>query len=238
MPLQPGSQLGHYEIVSALGAGGMGEVYRARDNRLGRDVAVKVLPETVAEDPERLGRFEREARALAALNHPNVATLPGLESAEGTYQSSETSPDGIFLRPFPRVEEGKWQVSDAAGGFSPVWGPRGDELFYRTLAGRMMRVTMEGETSPELGRPQALFESPHPTGLGRQYDLMPDGEHFLMQDSYARLEAELVVVLGWKEEPERLLGEARAEPPPTTPRWRAEPTRRTTPVCPGAPVLR
>jgi Tol biopolymer transport system component len=75
MPLAPGTRLGAYEIVSSLGAGGMGEVYRARDTRLGRDVAIKILPELFASDPERLTRFEQEARAAAALNHPNIAAV-------------------------------------------------------------------------------------------------------------------------------------------------------------------
>jgi len=75
MPLPPGTKLGPYEIVSALGAGGMGEVYRARDTRLGRDVAIKVLPTSFAADPERLRRFEQEARAVAALSHPNILAI-------------------------------------------------------------------------------------------------------------------------------------------------------------------
>ena len=79
MPLSPGTKLGHYEVVEAVGAGGMGEVYRARDTKLGRDVAIKVLPEEFAQDKERLERFEREARLLAQLDHANVATLHGLE---------------------------------------------------------------------------------------------------------------------------------------------------------------
>ena len=72
MPVTPGSQLGPYEIISPLGKGGMGEVWRARDPRLGRDVAIKVLPADVAADPDRLARFEREAKSVAALNHPNI----------------------------------------------------------------------------------------------------------------------------------------------------------------------
>jgi serine/threonine protein kinase len=72
MSLVPGTRLAAYEIVSLLGAGGMGEVYRARDPRLGRDVAIKILPALVASDPDRLARFELEARATAALNHPNI----------------------------------------------------------------------------------------------------------------------------------------------------------------------
>src|SRR5918999_5208580 len=79
MQLTPGTTLGSYKILSAIGAGGMGEVYRAQHLRLGREVAVKVLPESMADAPERRSRFEREARVLAALNHPNIATLHGLE---------------------------------------------------------------------------------------------------------------------------------------------------------------
>ena len=77
MTLTPGTKLGPYEIVALIGSGGMGEVYRARDARLGRDVAVKVLPTSFAADPERLRRFEQEARAVAALSHPNILALHG-----------------------------------------------------------------------------------------------------------------------------------------------------------------
>src|SRR5712691_11602565 len=73
MPLSAGARLGPYEILSALGAGGMGEVYRARDTKLGRDVALKVIPDTFALDPDRLARFQREAQVLASLNHPHIA---------------------------------------------------------------------------------------------------------------------------------------------------------------------
>ena len=81
MSLAPGVRFGPYEILSPLGAGGMGEVYRAKDTKLGRDVAIKVLPESVSADPERLKRFEREARALASLNHPNIVTVYSVEEA-------------------------------------------------------------------------------------------------------------------------------------------------------------
>jgi serine/threonine protein kinase len=75
MSLVPGTKLAEYEILASIGAGGMGEVYKARDTKLGRDVAIKVLPEAFSEDKERLSRFEREARLLASLNHPNIATI-------------------------------------------------------------------------------------------------------------------------------------------------------------------
>ena len=78
MSLAAGTRVGPYEIVTAIGAGGMGEVYRARDTKLGRDVALKILPDAFAHDAERLARFGREARTLAALNHPNIATIYGV----------------------------------------------------------------------------------------------------------------------------------------------------------------
>src|SRR5262245_28622603 len=81
MPLDSGARVGPYEIRGAIGVGGMGEVYRARDTKLNRDVAIKVLPDLFAADPERLGRFEREAQMLASLNHPHVAQIYGFEDA-------------------------------------------------------------------------------------------------------------------------------------------------------------
>ena len=83
MSLVAGTRVGAYEVVSALGAGGMGEVYRARDHRLGRDVALKILPQAFAQNPDRLARFEREAKTLAALNHPNIAAIYGIEESAG-----------------------------------------------------------------------------------------------------------------------------------------------------------
>src|SRR5262245_31413683 len=80
-----GTKLAHYEITSHLGSGGMGDVYQARDTRLGRSVAVKVLPDAFARDSDRLSRFEREAKLLASLNHPNIAALYGMEEAEGKH---------------------------------------------------------------------------------------------------------------------------------------------------------
>src|SRR6201981_758866 len=83
MALVAGTKLGSYEVVAQIGAGGMGEVYQAYDTRLGRDVAIKVLPEAFAHDPGRLSRFEREAKILASLNHPNIAAIYGLEEDAG-----------------------------------------------------------------------------------------------------------------------------------------------------------
>ena len=107
MTLGAGTRLGSYEIVSPLGAGGMGEVYRARDSKLKREVAIKVLPEMLAGDPERLARFQREAELLATLNHPNIAAIYGLEDAGGSSAivlelvEGETLADQIRRGPIP-----------------------------------------------------------------------------------------------------------------------------------------
>ncbi len=83
--MQPGTQLGHYEILSAIGKGGMGEVWRAKDTKLGREVAIKTLLEEFAKDADRLFRFEREAKLLASLNHPNIAAIHGFEEDVGMH---------------------------------------------------------------------------------------------------------------------------------------------------------
>jgi Tol biopolymer transport system component len=117
MPLSAGERLGPYEILAQIGAGGMGEVYRARDTKLDRDVAIKVLPAAVARDPERLARFEREAKVLAALNHPNIAAIYGLEDRAIVMELVEgpTLADRIASGPIPLEESLKiaLQIADA-----------------------------------------------------------------------------------------------------------------------------
>ena len=83
MSLSPGARLGPYEITAAIGSGGMGEVYRARDSKLSRDVAIKIMPASVAGDPDRLARFEREAQAVASLSHPNIVAIFEFGAHEG-----------------------------------------------------------------------------------------------------------------------------------------------------------
>ena len=84
MPLSPGTRLGHYDVTALLGEGGMGQVWQATDTQLNRQVALKILPDAFADDPDRLTRFRREAQILASLNHPNIAQIHGIEEAEGT----------------------------------------------------------------------------------------------------------------------------------------------------------
>src|SRR5450756_1918490 len=111
MTLAAGSRLGPYEIISPLGSGGMGEVYRARDTRLGREVAVKVLPERFASDPELRARFEREAKALAAVNHPRVCPVYDLGEGQGSLFLVMELLDGVPLQ--YRMSRGQLPPSEA-----------------------------------------------------------------------------------------------------------------------------
>ena len=113
MGLSPGARLGVYEIGSPLGAGGMGEVYRAHDTKLGRDVALKILPISFTNDPERVARFRREAQVLASLNHPHIAQIYGLEEANGTQFLVLELVDGESLD--KRIGRGPIPVDEALG---------------------------------------------------------------------------------------------------------------------------
>ncbi len=111
MPLTSGTKIGPYEIGSLLGVGGMGEVYRSRDSKLGREVAVKVLPPALAGDPERLARFGREAKVLASLNHPNIAAIYGLEDSGSSHALVMELVEGPTLA--DRIKAGPIPVDEA-----------------------------------------------------------------------------------------------------------------------------
>ncbi len=126
MRLEAGTTLGYYEILSSLGAGGMGEVYRAKDTKLGREVAIKLLLEEVSEDAERLARFEREAKVLASLNHNNIATLYAFD-VEGEAPclvmelvEGETLADRISCG-WSSVSESRPSAGSACRERSPCW---------------------------------------------------------------------------------------------------------------------
>src|SRR5499427_4730140 len=107
LDLGVGAQISHYRVTGKLGAGGMGEVYRGLDSKLNREVAIKVLPESFAQDPERVARFQREAQVLASLNHPNIAAIYGLEESNGSlalimeFVDGPTLADRIEVDPLP-----------------------------------------------------------------------------------------------------------------------------------------
>ena len=111
MPLHPGTRLGPYAIAAQIGEGGMGEVYQATDTNLARQVAIKVLPASVAADPERLARFDREAKTLAALNHPNIAQIHGLEKSAGTIALVMELVEGPTLA--DRIAQGAIPIDEA-----------------------------------------------------------------------------------------------------------------------------
>ncbi len=142
-----GRTLLHYKITEKLGAGGMGEVYRATDTKLGRDVAVKVLPEAFARDKERLARFEREARVLASLNHPNIATIYGFEQAEGVsflvleYVPGPTLAETLAAGPIV-IEEALYLATQVAEAFEAA---HEKGVVHRDVKPANVKVTAEGK---------------------------------------------------------------------------------------------
>ena len=147
MTIATGTRLGSYEVVAQIGAGGMGEVYQAHDTKLGRDVAIKVLPEAFAHDPERLARFQREAKMLAALNHPNIATIYGLEQSDGTHYlvmelvSGETLADASSERAVP-VEEALAIAKQIAEALEAA---HEKGIIHRDLKPANVKLTPEGK---------------------------------------------------------------------------------------------
>ena len=146
MPLSSGDKLGRYEILRPLGAGGMGEVFRARDLRLGRDVAIKVLPAGMADDPDRLSRFQREARTVATLNHPHIVTIYSVEEADGihflTMEVVEGQPlDRLICADGLPVE----QIVQIAGELADALAAAHDKgIVHRDLKPANVMVTHDG----------------------------------------------------------------------------------------------
>ncbi len=137
MALKVGSRLSHYEVTALIGEGGMGQVYQATDTKLNREVALKILPEAFAADPDRLARFQREAQVLASLNHPNIAQIHGLEEADDTRALVLELVEGPTLA--DRIKQGPIPVDEAL-----------------PIAKQITEVTLPPETEPartlEFGR--------------------------------------------------------------------------------------
>jgi hypothetical protein len=166
MPLAPGTKLGPHEIQSPLGAGGMGEVYRAKDTRLGRDIAIKVLPEEFARNAERLGRFETEARVIAALNHPNILSIHDIGTYEGAPYLVSECLEGQTLRmelsgsalPVRRVVDYGTQIAQGLAA------AHDKGIVHRDLKPENVFVTRDGRVKildfgiAKLVQPEALAE--------------------------------------------------------------------------------
>src|SRR5713101_3539892 len=137
MPLSVGERLGPYEVLALIGKGGMGEVYRARDTKLKRDVALKVLPDTFARDPERMARFQREAEVLASLNHPNIAAIYGVEDRALVMELVEgESPKG------PMPFDDAWTIASQIAAALEYAHDKG--IVHRDLKPANIKITPEG----------------------------------------------------------------------------------------------
>jgi len=147
MPLQTGTRIGVYEVQALLGTGGMGEVYRARDTKLGRDVALKILPDLFSSDPDRLARFEREARTLATLNHPNIAHVYGLEDSGSIHALVMELVDGDDLA--HRIANGRVPVKTAVGIATQVAdaleAAHAQQIIHRDLKPANIKVRADGK---------------------------------------------------------------------------------------------
>ena len=173
MSLRSGSRLGPYEVVALLGTGGMGEVYRAHDKNLGRDVALKVLPTAFALDPERVARFRREAQVLASLNHPHIASIYGLEESPGglglvlELVEGQTLADRLVDGPLPLGEA--WPIAQQVSEALEAAHDRG--IIHRDLKPANIKVRADGTVKvldfglakALLPRTSASFWAPQPT---------------------------------------------------------------------------
>src|SRR5215468_8769223 len=157
MPLNSGSKLGHYEIQSPLGAGGMGEVYRARDPQLKRDVAIKVITGYTSQDADRLRRFEQEARAAAALNHPNILSVYQMGTHEGTPYLVTELLEGNTLREellrgsLPTRKAIVYAIQTAHG----LAAAHEQGIVHRDLKPENLFVTKDGRITPRRGQDQS-----------------------------------------------------------------------------------
>src|SRR5579862_6567544 len=222
MPLSAGTKLGSYEVIAQIGAGGMGEVYRARDKRLNRDVALKVIPQGFASDADRMARFEREAKLLASLNHPNIASIYGLEESSSTNAlvmelvEGPTLADRIAAGPIP-IDEAlpiARQIAEAleyAHDHNVIHRdlkpanikvkPDGtfkvlDFGFEKAMLDDPIAMDINADKTFHAGVPRKLLESP---GVLNGFDITRDSKRFLfvVAAQSAGAPAPFTVLLNW-----------------------------------------
>ncbi len=181
MTIPAGTRLGAFEVSSLLGVGGMGEVYRARDAKLGREVALKLLPESLARDEEKLARLEREAHLLASLNHPNIATLHGLEESEGLrFLVMELVPGETLAE---RLARGRLSIEESLSVMRQIGealeAAHDKGIIHRDLKPANVKVTSDGKVKLlDFGLAKAIAEERSPTDLSHSPTLTREGtEH-------------------------------------------------------------
>src|SRR4029450_6553626 len=172
MPLQSGTQIGPYQVLTAIGAGGMGEVYRARDTKLSRDVALKVLPSEFTSDPDRLSRFKREAQVLASLDHPNIGAIYGFEDSEGVHALVLQLVEGPTLA--DRIAQGPIPVDEAlqiARQIAEALEAAHDKgVIHRDLKPANVKVTADGTVKVlDFGLAKLLDAEGSPASQPRTY---------------------------------------------------------------------
>src|SRR5580698_8909456 len=193
MALTAGTRLGLYEILAPIGAGGMGEVYRAKDTKLDREVAIKVLPGAFAQDPERLARFEREAKVLAALNHPNIAQIYGFEQSDGIRAlAMELVPGGPPKGPLPLETALNYarQIADALEAAHEK-GVTHDGNRIAFSSNRAGQFDLYQNASNGAGQDQLLFKSDHVKFVE---DWSRDGHFLLYYDVDPKTKSDLWVL--------------------------------------------
>jgi len=204
MALEAGTKLGHYEVLSSLGAGGMGEVYRARDTKLGREVAIKLLLEEVSSDPERV----TSVRLSRGFPRPDSRWIA---------YTVRTVRASVFVQPVPATGV-RYQINEGAIGHHPFWNPRGGEIFYFGRGGsELVSAPITLTPSLSVGRAE-MVPGDHPSGTSvlapLHYDVLGDGQSFVRTQPVGGVEATagidvsgagLRVVLNWFEELKRLV---------------------------------
>jgi serine/threonine-protein kinase len=206
--LNPGTKLDHYEITGAMGAGGMGEVYSATDTKLGRSVAIKTLPSVFTHDADRVARFRREAKALAALNHPNIAIIHGLEESGGQQflvmelVEGETLADKLALGPLPVDETPRIAVQIAQA----LEAAHEKTIIHRDLKPANVKITPDGKVKVlDFGLAKAFegeaANATSVTGLGankQSYAVSKDGKFLIDQPVESSSTTPITLILNWK----------------------------------------